>query len=134
MMETNSEIIWPKPSGAKDLQLTDTDIKRLMRWALKRLGTDEKDFYSSCRKRELVYARSIIAYFLLSLGVPKKKIAETIKRDRSTVQHLLYWALDYFGEELKPVGGLIYSYELWREERTELNAYYQAKKSRKRGK
>lgn len=133
-MTCNNKIIWPMPEGARDLQLTDIDIKRLMRWALKKLVTDEKDFYSSCRKRDLVYVRSIMAYFLFSLGVPMRKISEVLKRDRSTVQHLLHKAIEYFGEDLNYIGSLIYSYELWRAERTELNTYYQVKKSKRKGK
>lgn len=129
-------VVWPLPAGAEMLrkELSDSDIKKLMKWALKRLEVNPTEFYSPCRRGDLVEARCIIAYSLFSLGVDRRKISEVLQRDRSTVQNLMYMTIKKWGEKLAPVSGLVFAYKLWRLDREELNIYYKAKKSKRRGK
>ena len=133
-LKKDGKFIWPMPEGAKDYKLTEAEVKKLLKWVLKRLNVKPEDFYSSCRKRELAQARSMISYMLFSMGVERRIIAKLLGKERSSIQNLCYFAIREWGEELEPIGGLIYAYELWRSERTDLNFYYQVKKSKRRGK
>lgn len=129
-------IDWPAPLGfnKKEDKPTAKDIAKFIRWGVKRLKVNPIDFFSNSRKRDLVEARSVLAYTALCMGAKPQQIGEVLERDRVTVINLFWFALKHWGPELEPVGGLLLDYSLWLSENMEINMIAKIKrKARKEG-
>lgn len=76
--------ILAKPLYKKNLQPNKSDITKIVEAACNILKVDVEDFYSVCRKREVVYARKLVSYTLYHFGMKLQKISELVynKKDR----------------------------------------------------
>lgn len=87
--------------------------KAFIEWALTELSLSKKEFYSTCRRMDVVKKRSLIVYVLrCEFGVPCVQAGEMIGRNVSQIPYLQMVAIREYGEELKEVGDLI---KKWRE-------------------
>lgn len=82
--------------------------KAFIDWAVRELKTSPKEFFSGCRRQDLIKIRALINYaartrFKLSTSVCEK----LFNRDASVITHLQRVAVKLYGPEMREVSDLL---------------------------